>query len=37
MDKFVEDVLDETGAYIDKEYKCGSPFGKCDNCCDFVK
>ena len=37
MNNFIEDVLDENGKYIDKEYKCSSPLGKCKDCCDFVK
>ena len=37
MNKFIEDVLDEEGKYVDKEYGCNNPFGKCDNCCKFLK
>ena len=37
MNKFIEDVLDEDGKYVDKDYECGNPFGKCDNCCQFLK
>ena len=37
MNNFIDDVLDENGKYIDKEYECGSPFGKCKDCCQFVK
>tara|TARA_Y100001972_G_scaffold88387_1_gene108141 strand:- start:18 stop:740 length:723 start_codon:yes stop_codon:yes gene_type:complete len=37
MNNFIEDVLDEKGKYIDKEYKCTNPFGKCRECSDFVK
>ena len=33
----LEDVLDENGKYIDKTYQCSNPFGKCDNCCQFLK
>ena len=37
MNKFIEEVLDETGQYVDQEYKCNSPMGVCSNCSDFVK
>ena len=37
MNKMISDVLDEDGKFIDKDYKCGSPFGKCKDCCQFVK
>jgi hypothetical protein len=37
MNKFIEDVLDENGQYIDKEYSCNSPLGRCKDCSDFVK
>ena len=37
MNKMISDVLDEDGKFIDKDYKCGSPFGKCNDCCQFVK
>jgi hypothetical protein len=37
MNNFIEDVLDENGKYIDKEYKCNSPLGRCKDCSDFVK
>lgn len=32
MNKFVDEVLDENGNYIEKEYKCNSPLGKCTEC-----
>ena len=35
MNKFMDDVLDQDGKFIDKEYKCNSPLGKCDNCMQF--
>ena len=37
MNKMISDVLDEDGKFIDKDYKCCSPFGKCNDCCQFVK
>ena len=37
MNKMISDVLDEDGKFIDKDYKCGAPFGKCNDCCQFVK
>ena len=37
MYKMISDVLDEDCKFIDKDYKCGSPFGKCNDCCQFVK
>ena len=37
MKKFINDAIDENGKYIDKNYECGSPFGKCKDCCQFVK
>ena len=36
MNKFISEVLDENGEYIDKEYKCKSPIGKCENCADVL-
>jgi hypothetical protein len=32
MNNFLADVLDEEGNFIDKEYKCKSPLGKCEAC-----
>ena len=37
MNKMISEVLDEDGNFIDKDYKCGSPFGKCKDSCQFVK
>jgi len=37
MNKFIDEVLDENGQYIDQEYRCNSPMGVCSNCSDFVK
>jgi hypothetical protein len=37
LNNFINDVLDEKGNFIDKEYKCNSPLGKCSECSDFVK
>ena len=36
MNNFIEDVLDKDGKYIDKNYSCSSPFGKCNDCCNYV-
>jgi hypothetical protein len=36
MNKFIADVVDENGEYIDKEYKCTNPFGKCEHCSPFL-
>jgi hypothetical protein len=36
MNKFISDVVDENGEYIDKEYKCNNPFGKCEHCSTFL-
>lgn len=32
MNKFISEVLDENGEYIDQTYQCNSPLGKCENC-----
>jgi CRISPR/Cas system-associated exonuclease Cas4 (RecB family) len=32
MNRFLTDVLDKEGNFIDKEYKCNSPLGKCQEC-----
>ena len=32
MNKFISDVVDDKGEFIDKEYKCNNPFGKCEHC-----
>lgn len=37
MNKFISEAVDENGQYIDKEYSCNSPLGKCRECSDFVK
>lgn len=36
MNKFISEAVDENGQYIDKEYSCNSPLGKCRECSDFV-
>lgn len=36
LDEYVKDVLDNEGKYVDREYKCKSPLGKCSNCSPFV-
>ena len=35
MNKFIDEVIDENGEYIDKDYKCTNPFGKCEHCSSF--
>ena len=35
MNKMMSEVLDEDGNFIDKDYKCTNPFGKCENCSSF--
>ena len=35
LDKFISEVLDENGKFIDKEHKCNSPLGKCKECSSF--
>ena len=36
MNKFIDEVIDENGEYIDKDYKCTNPFGKCEYCSSFL-
>jgi len=36
MNKFITDVVDENGEYIDQEYKCTNPFGRCEHCSPFL-
>lgn len=36
MNLFMEEVLDEEDNYIDKEYNCNNPFGKCNECSKFL-
>ena len=36
MNKFVSDVVGSDGQYIDKEYNCTNPFGKCEHCSPFL-
>lgn len=36
MNKFISDVVDDKGEYIDKEYQCTNPFGKCEHCSPFL-
>lgn len=35
LDKFISEVLDENGKFVDKEHKCNSPLGKCKECSSF--
>ena len=37
MNKFIDDVVDEKGDYIDQNYKCNNPFGKCEHCRPYEK
>tara|TARA_R110002153_G_scaffold2834_2_gene13608 strand:+ start:393 stop:1112 length:720 start_codon:yes stop_codon:yes gene_type:complete len=36
MNNFIKDVVGEDGNYIDKEYKCTNPFGKCEHCSSLL-
>ena len=36
MNKFISDVVDQDGQFIDKDYKCTNPFGKCEHCSPFL-
>ena len=36
MNNFIADVINEEGEYIDKEYKCTNPLGKCEHCSPFL-
>jgi len=36
MNNFIADVINEEGEYVDKEYKCTNPFGKCEHCSPFL-
>jgi len=36
MNKFIDEVVGEDGQYIDKEYKCSNPFGKCEHCSPYL-
>lgn len=36
MNNFITDVINEEGEYIDKEYKCTNPLGKCEHCSPFL-
>ena len=36
MQNFIADVINDDGEYIDKEYKCNNPFGKCEHCSPFL-
>jgi len=36
MNKFIADVVDDKGKFIDKDYKCTNPFGKCEHCSPFL-
>ena len=36
MNKFISDVVGEDGQYIDKEYECTNPFGRCEHCQPYL-
>jgi len=36
MNNFIADVIGADGEYIDKDYKCTNPFGKCEHCSKFL-
>jgi len=36
MNTFIDNVLNEDGSYVDKEYKCNNPLGRCENCSPFL-
>ena len=36
MNKMITEVIDADGNYIDKDYKCTNPFGKCEHCQPFL-
>jgi hypothetical protein len=36
MNTFIDNVLNEDGSYVDKEYKCNNPLGRCENCAPFL-
>ena len=36
MNNFISEVISSDGQYMDKEYKCTNPFGKCEHCTPFV-
>jgi len=36
MNKFISEVVDDQGEFIDKDYKCNNPFGKCEHCSQFL-
>lgn len=35
MDKMISETVDGNGKYIDKEYQCNNPLGKCSECADI--
>ena len=35
MNKFLNEVLDDNGKFIDKDHGCKSPLNKCDHCMQF--
>jgi hypothetical protein len=35
LNKFVAEVVDGNGQFIDKEYNCNHPLGKCEHCAPF--
>jgi len=37
MNKFIDDVVGSDGKFIEKDYKCTNPFGKCEHCKDVLE
>ena len=36
MNKFIDSVISKDGEYIDKEYTCNNPLGRCEHCSPFL-
>jgi len=36
LDKFISEVVNVEGQFIEKEYKCTHPLGKCEHCAPFL-
>tara|TARA_E500000318_G_scaffold18317_1_gene18942 strand:- start:1760 stop:2674 length:915 start_codon:yes stop_codon:yes gene_type:complete len=36
LNKFISEVINEKGEFIDKVYKCNHPLGKCEHCAPFL-
>ena len=37
MNEFIESVVSPEGEYIDQEYKCKNPLGRCEHCSPFLE